>query len=161
MSREGSITLHPKLGVNPRLTFCRRCKKPTDELILAGRRNHKVICSCGLELYFAPLKSKCPGCGSGLYGAKRVELSEFERVPAMEMCDACKKESQELEDAVAAGGVYFNCENCHASGVIRKSPFADMVREKSGVPAGKPCGVTFGKDHLCPQCSNESPSPQG
>lgn len=146
-----SITLHKDLGVNPRLTFCARCKGETNEIALPGIHNHKLVCRCGYELFFGRTSQNCPACGGNNW--TRKTLGNMERVPAGELCDSCKKEVTELEAAVAAGGVYFQCEKCGSSGAIRASPFATLVRERLKCPTG-PCGITYSKDaeQECPAC---------
>ena len=92
----------------------------------------------------------CPKCNR--FGEKVRDIEEHERLPATEVCDTCKTEMSEHAAIVAAGGVYWRCEDCPASGVIKAdAPFAAAVRERLGVPAPEPCGATFSKAD-CPAC---------
>jgi hypothetical protein len=149
-----SIPLHPKLGVNPRLTVCRRCGGNTNELVLLGNRNKVMKCtSCNALNYGSRASDKCSACSQRSLELDH-ELSDAERVPAMAPCDACAKELDEHAAVVADGGIYFRCADCRASGVIKKSPFADAVRAAHGLEAPAPCGVEFTKAD-CPKCRSQ------
>lgn len=147
------MRIHPTQGVNPHLTFCfcSRCGKDVNELILIG--NHDDL-------------RKCASCGSGLIGMRRNDpcgkcgdtgphelirkIDEGERLPASQLCDDCKKEMVEHAEIVRQGGVYWKCEECNRSGVIRPGEFSNSVRSAHarhhGVPTwDKPCGIGFRK----------------
>lgn len=148
----GSIRLHSKLGVNPKLTYCPRCKGESNELVLVGADDGKYKCrSCGLHIYGYG-KGKCPKCDAGHTLERIGTVEEHERLPATRPCDGCRAELDEHGKVVAEGGVYFKCKDCNATGAIRASaPLAGAVREKAGVAAPAPCGVEFSKAD-CPAC---------
>lgn len=149
------IYLHPKLGVNPKLTFCRRCGAEVNELVLIGSKTGKYKCgNCGLLMFGGPpgFSERCPSCKGHRNNFSRVgEIGEHERLPASSLCDACTKEVETFMQEVEAGGVYWKCRDCHANGVIKRSPFAYKVRTATGTPTG-PCGIEFSRDDGCPAC---------
>lgn len=149
------IYLHPKLGVNPKLTFCRRCGAEVNELVLIGSKTGKYKCgNCGLLMFGGRpgVGERCPNCKGRREDFSRVgEIGEWERLPASELCGKCAKEVEHFRQEVEAGGVYWRCHDCKSQGVIKKSPFADRVRVLAGIPTG-PCGVELSKERLCPKC---------
>lgn len=174
MGRDGSITLHPKLGLNVHMTVCPRCCQNGDELVLLGIHNRVYECAASdcKARTLGKKEKKCPGCG---YETERVfvrEIGEHERVSGS-VCGACQKELKEHQDVVEAGGIVFKCADCKAEGVIKASaPLAKMVRETHQKQGGKGlvkgwftepihtkgndhvyvgCGVEFTKAD-CPQC---------
>jgi predicted RNA-binding Zn-ribbon protein involved in translation (DUF1610 family) len=53
---------------------------------------------------------------------------------------------------VEAGGVYFRCLDCDATGVYRpENPVAVHARETMRIPAPRLAGITFTKKN-CPHC---------
>jgi len=91
----GSITLHPKLGVNPRLmeSQCPICLKVHNPgVLLMGIGNRVDVCSvCGAHVYGGiSMIHPCPKCTARSYASRR-ELSDYERVPCpSEPCNECK-----------------------------------------------------------------------
>jgi hypothetical protein len=142
----GSITLHPKLGVNPRLTFCPQCGKEGTGLVMLGIRNCKTECpECHTVNYGSRPGDRCGHCNQQMFGGKQEELGEFEKLPG-ELCDECKAEREEFAKIVAEGGVYWKCKQCALRGVLKPTaPLAALVREKLNMPAPKPCGIEFEK----------------
>ena len=152
-----SITLHPTLGVNPRLTFCQRCRGEANELLLLGNQDSVYTCEgCGQPHIGRPAKGRCVTCDS--YAVKKTRtLDEHERLPASSPCDSCLKEIEEHRAVVAAGGIYIRCADCRAEGVIKSSsPLAAEVREAHGTAAPEPCGIEFTKEAGCPTCGRET-----
>jgi hypothetical protein len=148
----GSIELDPKAGVNPRLTFCPRCGGDSNELVLLGARKFKRICSCGCVNFGARGGDKCGKCGEGLSHARREEIKEHDRLPALGLCETCKEDEAMLKEVVTQGGIYWKCKDCHASGAIKgEHPIAQMVRWKMKIETPKPCGIEFSKVD-CPNC---------
>jgi len=149
--------LHSKLGVNPKLTFCRRCGRETNELLLVGAHTGKYTCdNCGLLMLGGRpnIGHRCPRCGGNRTSfTKTGTIGERERLPASDLCDGCKMELESFKQIVDEGGVYWKCKDCHAEGVMKKSPYAGMVRLKLNIPIG-PCGVEFSKDCGCPKCGD-------
>jgi hypothetical protein len=144
----GSIRLHSKHGVNPKLTYCPRCVGEGRDLILVGADDDKFTCRACSSVSFG--SRKCLKCSS--YDGVREKIGEHERLPGG-LCSACETETEEHAREVAAGGVYFRCSDCGAQGVIRASAaFAGEVRAAHSLPAHAPCGVEFTKTD-CPQCS--------
>lgn len=132
------ITLHPKLGVNPRLTFCPRCKGDTPELVLVGVNDRVHTCAdCGRTCYGFKDHERCPV--SSCKGPLRFErrLDDHERLPSDRPCEGCCEEIAKMDVIVDAGGVYFRCENCAAEGVLgHEHPSAIEARERSGIASG-------------------------
>jgi hypothetical protein len=80
-------------------------------------------------------------------------IGENEKLPGS-LCEACEKEVAEHAAEVAAGGVYFRCEACGATGVVKAdAPLAAQARKGLGIPAPKPCGVEAGS---CPNCPTKN-----
>lgn len=149
------LRLHSTLGVNPRLTVCRRCGGDGDELMLLGSQNTKCECAhCGVVFYGNPdgkARDICPKCGRAANWINRQELTPNERIPAPDYCDKCKAELAEHKQIVAEGGIYWRCKDCGRAGVIRKNEFCDRVRERVKIAAPEPIGVEFSKAD-CPAC---------
>lgn len=93
----GSIRLHDKLGVNPRLTFyvCPCCgqEKEGQDLLLMGSRNHVSTCnSCGMRHVGGTTKNRCqnPECRSHGNFTRR-ELKSHERIQEpSRICGECQ-----------------------------------------------------------------------
>lgn len=136
----GSITLHPTLGVNPHLTYCRRCGGDCEDLILLGARDGIYRCDdCGLNLIGG---GPCPD-HPGRHTTFVRKVEEHEKLPAGP-CRACRDEIELHEKIVAEGGVYFRCSECSSEGVIKPdSELARAVREHARVAPPKPIGITF------------------
>jgi hypothetical protein len=149
------IRLHPQKGLNPRMTFCPRCGKDGDELILLGLNDGVYSCEfCGQKHIGRPTGGKCQQCGRRQSWKRERTVEEHERIPGS-LCGPCKNEAAEHARIVAEGGVYWACKDCHAQGVIKSSPFAERVRKALSIQAPRPCGVTFSKDQGCPKCGAE------
>lgn len=154
----GSITLHPERGVNPRMTYCPRCGKDANELVLLGARERKVTCpGCGCVNFGAGTGGDCGNCGRPLWNGEVGTIGEHERLPATEPCNECRKELDLHAAVVAEGGVYWKCRDCKKSGVIYgSSGLAQAVRKTMGIEPPAPCGVEFSKAEGCPACGKES-----
>ena len=152
---DGTIQLHPKHGVNPRLCFCPRCGGESNMLMLIGTRNYVTTCPhCGVKNYGSKRSELCGKCGSHMHNGEKRELDDHEKLPG-DFCEECKKEAKEHAAIVARGGVYFRCKACNACGVIKEDvPFAAEVRKAHGLLNGEPCGVEFDKTD-CPRCRKE------
>lgn len=172
----GSIRLHKDKGVNPKMTFCRRCGKDANELILVGADEGKYKCDSCVTTIFGYGKGICPKCGHK--GLNRVgKIGEHERLPATQFCDECKDETAEHQKVVEAGGVHFRCKDCGAEGVVKAgTSFAVQVRQTHqdqdpNLQEGwytKPihtkgndlvyiaCGVEMSKGTGCPQCQEKA-----
>lgn len=141
--------LHKTNGLNPRMTYCPRCGGEGQSLILLGVHEYKGKCATHGVVYGARLSCPAKGCMQGLSDSRMI--GEHERLPDSEPCNTCRDEITQHADIVAAGGVYFKCDECHKTGVIKKSPLADIVREHSNNPTPAPCGIQFGA------CSEHAP----
>lgn len=149
-----SIRLHPTKGVNPRLTFCRRCGGEANELILVGAQDMKYTCDdCGTLHYGRPDLGRCGKC-KGTRFTQAGRLTEYEKLPASDYCDDCKKEIAEHKAIVEAGGIYWQCPKGHGGAIRHTSPLAARVREKAGIAAPKPVGIKLEEDN-CPACHPE------
>lgn len=156
----GSIRLHEKLGVNPKLTFCPRCGGDARELILVGADDGVYKCrECDITVFGYGLGT-CPGCNSANRTLSKIRtMEEHERLPGSP-CEKCEKEINEHRAVVEAGGVYFKCTDCGVEGVIRgTAQLAKDARKELKVEAPKPCGVEFSKKQGCPKCGEDSASP--
>lgn len=140
------ITLHPELGVNPRLCFCPRCGGPSNMLVLAGNRNYYTTCNnCGMRGYGIPVGDRCKKDGCHGHFDRRKELEASEQLPG-DLCDGCEKEIVEHKAVVAAGGIYWKCDACNQQGVIKATaPICQTVREQSGIKPPAPVGIAFDK----------------
>lgn len=91
-----SITLHPKLGVNPRLVnyLCPICGKiEGGEIVLLGISNYRDKCpSCGVWMY-GGRKGGCPKCKCSETdsGWTRETLKDDEKIESVGICKECKK----------------------------------------------------------------------
>jgi DNA-directed RNA polymerase subunit RPC12/RpoP len=149
-----SIPLHPKLGVNPHLSYCPRCGGDAEELMLIGNRTAIVKCeSCGNKV-IGGLRSgeKCPACQhrSTGRGEHVGSVGEHDKLPASRPCAKCRQELAEHKAIVEAGGLYFRCKECNKQGVIKaEAEFAKALRLQHNKPAPELCGVEFEKcsDH--------------
>lgn len=135
------MLLHKEKGLNPKMTYCPRCRKETDEIVLLGNRNNVLTCPwCGTRNYGSTTKDSCGACKNSLQSAEVKEIGEFERVPGS-LCDECQQELKEFDEEVKKGGIYWRCK-CGAMGVIKaSSEYAQEVRREAGIPAPSPIGV--------------------
>ena len=154
------IILHPEKGVNPRLSYCRRCGEECQELFLIGTSSHVFTCDdCGIQhlgrratIFKQTCNVKVDGhrCNGHLTHVR--ELGDNEKLPATEPCDSCKEELAEHAKIVADGGVYWRCGDCKAEGVVlAEAPFASYLREQYKKPTPESFGVEFSKEN-CPRC---------
>lgn len=86
----GHITLHPTLGVNPRMTTCDICGEGASILLLGGRNWRETCAGCGAVVYGGINRSSpCPKCGSA-ESHSRESIPEHEhQVPVMDRCSRC------------------------------------------------------------------------
>lgn len=153
------MRLHPKLGVNPVLTYCPRCGGDAPELVLAGDA-WVYECSDCKQKMVGEHPENCPKCKTKMQYVRSYEPEFGERLPASQPCDKCLEEIKLHKQIVAEGGVYWKCADCKAEGVIKPNEFTEKVREKlhmeavPGVEAA-PCGVEFTKADGCPACGQE------
>ena len=143
------IRLHPKLGLNARLTTCTRCGGKGQDILLLGDQNRIYECEdCGQHLIGA-----ATDCPTHPHGRTRMvrELGEHERIQAG-LCRSCEEEVKEHREVVKAGGIFWECKDCRCQGVIRHTnSLAGLVRGHLNTPAPKPCGIYFtARD--CPAC---------
>ena len=92
----GSITLHSKLGINPRMlnVHCFACGQTKgDAIVLLGSSNRKMKCpKCGIWVFGGvKYNEPCPKCGAlGGSNWERVELNEHEHVEQNGICQECE-----------------------------------------------------------------------
>ena len=146
---KGDIVLHPKLGINPRMTICIRCGGEGRELILLGNKNKVITCpNCDANVIGSSTKGKCPKCQRRLAGGKSRELEDSERIPAG-YCEKCENELKSFDDEVKRGGVHIKCK-CGMTGIVKAGhPLAKHARDHFGFHNGEPCGI---ETEVCPQC---------
>lgn len=149
---KGSITLHKKLGLNPRMMRCIRCGELTNEIALLGNRNRKYKCkNCGVIVCGGRGSDKCPSCGEMWCLEFYKELEDHEELPSI--CDKCRKLQSDVDAMVRDGGVYFKCKKCGSEGGFKKDhPLSGEVRKQLKVDPPKPCGVELEE---CPQCADK------
>jgi len=166
-----AIYLDKEKGVNPRLTSCRRCGEAVG-VALMGNKGYKEICqACGMVYYGGRdvgVRScvakrlnehdKEVACGGTLFN--REPLEDMESIPC-ELCDTCAKEIEEHRKVVEEGGIYWQCSDCRASGVIKSnSPICAAVRKQTGIEPPGPVGVEFQKEPVgglsCPACGPDA-----
>lgn len=154
------IRLHKDKGVNPFLTFCPRCGGESQELLLLGANDKVYTCdSCGKNHIGGGFR--CQECKGNLSFSRH--LREGERLPATDICDSCKKEIKEHREEVERGGVYWKCDKCHNSGIIKAgTDLAVATREVHKLEAPVPCGIDFtdNAEALCPICSGTIQKPK-
>lgn len=121
------MILHKTKGVNPRMTVCYRCGKDAESIILLGKNDKKVTCSnCGTINYGCNKHDKCNKCGFKMYNSEQEEIGEYEKIPVL--CSECEKEIESFKNVVSSGGIYFKCNECGQSGVIKKSDYSMYIR---------------------------------
>jgi len=158
------ITLHPELGVNPRLTFCPGCGGAGQDLMLFGNRNYVDECrECGMKHYGGAnrrrTRKKCQRCGHDCFD-RRI-LTDQEKVPSSELCECCKKKNEvfqnelkelyeEYKPAFEAGAVFSTCEKCNSLMIVNgEAELAKHMRECHGIAPPKPFVVSVPG---CPNC---------
>ena len=145
-----TITLHPTLGVNARLTVCSNCGDDGNELILLGNQNFVMTCQdCGM-LHVGKFRD-CQRCGSGSLQHRLLE--EGEKIPAG-LCVKCKALKKRSTKEVRKGGIYGQCLECNAGMVFKRgSQIAKATRKASGIKPPKPVGIEFTKcsEHTVPE----------
>lgn len=135
----GGIELHKTKGVNPYLTYCPRCRGEAQEIVMVGANDGVYECDAPIsaggphKMVGRPKSmrnSHCPECGHNADWKRVGTLEEGVRLRGSQPCDTCQKQMKEHQEVVEAGGVYFECADCRAGGVIKASaPFAMRVRE--------------------------------
>lgn len=159
-----SIPLSQEHGLRPVIAVCPNCGGKSSEIVLVGNGRVYTCSNCETNQIGYKRPESCPNCGLNqmtfratgghrlLFTAKPYD----ESMPIIGgLCSECEKERDEHAAAVAEGGVYWECEDCPAHGVIKaSSPFAAAVREQHGIEAPEPCGVRFvsGHEPACPHC---------
>lgn len=137
-----TIPLTKDGGLDPRLTFCPRCKCDTNEIVIGDNR---LITHNNGETAITP-RTRVNQTIKKLGWSRsdcRVGILPEGKVPATDYCDSCKEELEEYSSIVKNGGVYWRCQTCSREGVIKPSEYADLVREAANIPAPDPCGVEF------------------
>ena len=153
-----SVTLSKKHGLNPAMTYCRRCGGETNEILLLGNAKKYECSACGGLTVGKYPRNGCQLCGSNI-GFK--SLGEYNgakdgRLPANSLCDACKEEEKLFQAEVAKGGLRWTCSKCGSFGVIKAGhPFIDAFKSSGRDP--KTEGVLFGEfgEGQCPRCQEE------
>ena len=141
------ILLDKELGINPAMTYCPRCGGETQELALVGRARKFKCTNCGLKI-LGKKPLACPKCGNSSFESLGKFDGSYEKLPASELCDACKAELELFKEEVEKGGVLWKCCDCNCEGVVKHdAPFAIEFVEKNG----KNVGVQFSKE-TCPAC---------
>lgn len=142
------------------MTFCPRCGKDENEIVLVGARQNILKCrECGTTIFGHRQSDACPKCGNKrrAYGMSDEfdfvrKIEAHERLPGG-ICDECEKEILSHKEIVRQGGIYWKCKDCQREGVIKASaPLAGVVREKTGIAPPNPVGIEFTKEQGCPAC---------
>lgn len=147
------MKLHPRKGVNPRITVCRFCDAEVG-VALVGDSDLLYRCpTCRVEML--GIKT-CPTCKRP--GEYIRELPDGARLP-IEVCDGCVAKQAERDREVAAGGVHFRCSDCGSEGVVKANTDAAMeIRCRIGVPPPASIGVILTKKE-CPLCLDQGEPP--
>lgn len=150
------LILHREKGVNPHLTYCRRCGGDANEIMLVGMHDGKYQCDiCKMMHYGYPSRGRCQNKECGAFQVTKIGvLEDGEKLPAHDPCDSCKKEIAEHKAVVADGGVYWHCTKGHRGVLRASSDLSKLVREKMQIAPPAPCGVEFDEDR-CPACHPE------
>ena len=154
-----NIPLHPKRGLDPHLTYCQRCGGEASELTVGDVRkitNTGEGTDHGKVAYANRGETRKLADKLGWNNYSVDEIPEGERLPASEPCEGCREELAKFKAVVEDGGVYWSCKECHQSGVIKPSDYANAVRKSAGVEKPKPVGVAFDvcKDHATQEQSD-------
>lgn len=145
---KGNILLSEKHGVNPHLTYCPRCGKEGQELILTGAAK-LYECACGQKHIGYPKNGRCVKCELHRDLVCKGEIPPETKLSGS-LCDSCDAEVKRLKAEVDRGGIPFRCVDCKVEGVIKaEHELAKTVRKERGL-----CGIEFSKKD-CPQCSDK------
>jgi hypothetical protein len=151
------LILHKTKGVNPHLTYCPRCHGEAEEILLLGSNDYIYKCRiCNKKYIGIPKNRECQDKACRGYIEKIRVIEDNEKLPSQELCDKCIKEIKEHSDEVARGGVYWKCDKCNHSGVIKhNAEYAKLVRKTMKINPPDPCGIDFTDeaDKICPICS--------
>lgn len=148
-----SVLLSKKHGLNPTMALCRLCGKETGEILLLGKCNKYKCSDCGFVLYgrLTPENKTCTQCGSQLESLA-FDIAAPMQLRSMGLCEECTAKMEEHAALVRQGGIYWRCQTCGSSGIIRPgTKFALMVRHKTQIVAPNPVGVDFTSEE-CPTC---------
>lgn len=141
------MRLHKTKGLNPRLTTCPRCAKEGQSILLLGNHDKKGTCpSCGITII--GIGRKCPKCGTDTRSVPRQPIGDTDMIP--QICDTCVAEINREQYEVKAGGIFFKCKKCNATGVVRKEvSLAIKVRKELNLKPPLPCGIELSNCSLC------------
>ena len=148
------MRLHKEKGLNPHKTFCPKCGKESDELILLGAVDYKYECSSCGRMHIGRPKSGVCSCGMTL--GKGILIGDFEVLPASDFCDACQEELLYFKAEVMKGEVFWKCDTCGNSGVIVAGfKLAVLIRKELRIEPPGLCGIDFTDDAngMCPVCN--------
>ena len=159
----GSIPLSRQHGLRPVIATCPGCGGKSNEIVLVGNGRVYACRSCGANQVAYRRPESCSACELSSTEYRKTHRRWLfepktydESMPIIGgLCTECAKERDEHAKIVAAGGVYWECDRCPASGVIKaSSEYAKAVRKVHGVEPPKPCGVRFQSGHepACPKC---------
>jgi hypothetical protein len=160
MGNQGSVILHPKKGVNPRMTCCIKCGKDVG-IVLLGIKDYYYDCkTCNIRSIGS---KKCMKCNQE--GAMNVkQLADNEKI-ACEICPECLEAKKQADEEVLKGGIYWTCVKCHSFGCIKAgSNYAIEIRKNAGldIPDETPNGPVYQKvavelgEKTCPVCLERS-----
>jgi NMD protein affecting ribosome stability and mRNA decay len=143
------IRISKENGLGPHLTFCPRCGKDSDGIILTGAA-HQYECPWCHQMHIgAPDHKVCQKCGKAFSKREWVDHGELpvsEKLPLM--CKACEEDLKTLNAEVKKGGVPFRCKTCHTEGVIKaETEFAKAWRAEHGK-----VGIEY---EQCPMCGGK------
>lgn len=142
-----NIPLHKERGLDPHMAICPRCNKENGEITVGHIK--KAQMPDGRWVYAS--------AGDGVRKTQRqleaqglpratgwVDVEEREKVPSPNPCKDCAEEMRVHAEVVKKGGVYFRCEACATTGVIKaESKLAVETRKQNNIEAPDPCGIAF------------------
>lgn len=149
-----NIPISTEHGINPALTICPQCGEEGQDIILAGNSNKWKCLNCDrqqITYVGQTIKMECP-CGNHYRNNKdrweKIGKFDGSRDKAIGgLCQRCEKENAEHKKEVEAGGVYWRCKDCGASGVIKHTAdYSKAVRTAMKIQAPDSAGVEWDRD---------------
>ena len=114
--KPGAVLLHPKKGVNARQSFCPRCMKDGD-MVMLGVREYAGLCLNCKMLHFGIRDDKdsvCCSCGHS--GFNTMPIPDNAKIPVL--CEECEALMETTHKMLSEGGCLWRCEECGHTGVF-------------------------------------------
>jgi hypothetical protein len=146
-----------------RPAFCARCAEPVAAIMVPVAYRKLKCPECGLLHYSTPgIVGRARVCKQCLRlfdeSWPRLELDDWEAMPAPNLCQKCKDEIDKFNAEIAKGGVSWFCADCGSSGAFDAgSPIAIKLREQEHITPPSALGVQL--QGGCPACTGEDRLP--